>query len=65
VSETPARSARGEQESAAESLSLVTVEWLATTAGLDEISITRDLIAAARNRAALYQVTVTDGVDPS
>jgi hypothetical protein len=44
---------------------LVTVEWLATTAGLDEISITRDLIAAARNRAALYQVTVTDGVDPS
>jgi hypothetical protein len=43
---------------------LVTVEWLATTAGLDEMSITRDLIAAARDRA-LYPVTARDGVGAS
>ena len=33
------------------SRSLLTVEFLGSTAGLDEMSITRDLIAAAHDRA--------------
>lgn len=45
------RPALGESECTPESESLVTVESLATAAELDEMDITRDLIAAARDRA--------------